>query len=130
MSKRINYKFLQPGTNEFLELVDFAEDFDHKVFEHPQVNVCGHYRNGQLIGYSDHVFIPTIYPAFHPKHTSPRDVIQCMSDLVTHIQLTRGIGYLGVPLEPHRPNFSNQIMEKLGLKSIGREIFTIDPKEE
>lgn len=130
MKRRINYKFLQPGTNEFLELVDFAEEFDHKIVEHPQINVCGHYRDGHLIGYSDHVFIPTVYPAFHPKHTHPRDVFQIISDFVTHTQFTRGIGYIGVPLEPNRPNFDNNIMEKLGLKSIGREIFLVDSKEE
>lgn len=130
MKRRINYRFLQPGTNEFLELVDFAEEFDHKVVEHPQVNVCGHYRDGQLIGYSDHVFVPTVYPAFHPKHTHPRDVIQILSDFVSHIQFSRGLGYIGVPLEQNRANFPNEIMNKLGLTSMNREVFCINPKEE
>ena len=130
MSKRINYKFLQPGTNDFLEVVDFAEDFNHKITEHPQINVFGHYRDGQLIGYSDWVYIPTVYPAFHPKYTAPRDVVQIMSDFVTHIQFSRGVGYIGVPLEPNRPNFSNEVMNKLGLKSMNREVFYVDSKEE
>jgi hypothetical protein len=130
MKRRIDYRFLHPGTNEFLELVDFAEEFNHKVVEHPQVNVCGHYRDGQLIGYSDHVFIPTVYPAFHPEHTHPRDVIQILSDFVSHVQFSRGVGYIGVPLERDRVNFSNETMNKLGLKSMNRELFCINSKEE
>ena len=130
MSRRIHYKFLHPGTNEFLELVDFAEEFDHKVIEHPQINVCGHYRNGELIGYSDWVYMPTVYPAFHPQHTAPRDVVQIMSDFVTHMQFSKGVGYIGVPLEPNRPNFNNEVMNKLGLTSMDREVFCINSKED
>lgn len=127
---RIDYKMLAHGTNDFLEAVDFAESFDHKIVEHPQIQVCGHYKNGQLIGYSDHVFIPTIYPAFHPDHCTARDVVRCMEDLKTYIQLTRGAGYIGVPLEQGRPKFSDEIMKKLGLSSINREIFCITETKE
>jgi len=130
MSTRIDYKMLAPGTHEFLELVDFAESFDHKIVEHPQIGVCGHYKKGQLIGYSDHVFIPTIYPAFHPEHCSPRDVVRCMEDLKTYTQLTRNVGYIGVPLEKGRPTFTNEIMNKLGLTSINREVYCITHSEE
>jgi len=125
MRPQIEYKLLQNGTNEFLELVDFAEEFDHKIIEHPNINVYAHYRDGVLFGYSDHVFIPTIYPAFHPKYTRPQDVIQVMSDWKAHSQLSNSPGFIGVPLADERPNFTNQIIEKLGLTPLKREVYSL-----
>jgi hypothetical protein len=121
---------LRHGTNEFLEAVDFAEEFDHKIVEHPNINVCGHYKDGNLVGYSDWVYIPTVYPAFHPKHTKPRDVYRVINDFVTFVQMSGSIGYIGVPKEDGRPNFSNEVMTKIGLTPMNREIYEITaPKE-
>ena len=125
MRPQIEYKLLQNGTNEFLELVDFAEEFNHKIIEHPNINVYAHYRDGVLFGYSDHVFIPTIYPAFHPKYTRPQDVVQVMSDWKAHSQLSNSPGFIGVPLADERPNFTNQIIEKLGLTPLKREVYSL-----
>jgi len=125
MRPQIEYKLVQKGTNEFLELVDFAEEFDHKIIEHPNINVYAHYRNGVLFGYSDHVFMPTVYPAFHPKYTRPQDVIQVMSDWKAHSQLSNSPGYIGVPLIDERPNFTNEIIQKLGLTPLKREVYSL-----
>jgi hypothetical protein len=125
MRSKIEYKLTPNGTNEFLELVDFAEEFDHKIIEHPNINVYAHYRDGVLFGYSDHVYMPIVYPAFHPKHTRPQDVIQVMSDWKAHSQLSNSPGYIGVPLKDERTNFTNEIMEKLGLTPLKREIYSI-----
>jgi hypothetical protein len=108
-----------------LELVDFAEEFDHKIIEHPNINVYAHYRDGVLFGYSDHVFMPTVYPAFHPKYTRPQDVIQVMSDWKAHSQLSNSPGYIGVPLIDERPNFTNEIIQKLGLTPLKREVYSL-----
>ena len=121
----IEYKTIPKDSGEFLELVDFAEEFDHHVVEHPQVNVIGHYKDGKLFGYSDHVYIPVLYPAFHPKHTTARDVVQCMHDLKVYAQVSGAAGYIGVPLQEERTNFTNAIMSKLGLKRMHRELFSI-----
>lgn len=121
----IEYKSIPKDSGEFLELVDFAEEFDHHVVEHPQVNVIGHYKDGKLFGYSDHVYIPVLYPAFHPKHTTPRDVVQCMHDLKVYAQVSGAAGYIGVPLQEERTNFTNAIMSKLGLKRMHRELFSL-----
>lgn len=121
----IEYKSIPKDSGEFLELVDFAEEFDHHVVEHPQVNVIGHYKDGKLFGYSDHVYIPVLYPAFHPKHTTPRDVVQCMHDLKVYAQVSGAAGYIGVPLQSERTNFTNAIMSKIGLKRMHRELFSI-----
>jgi len=121
----IEYKTIPKDSGEFLELVDFAEEFDHHVVEHPQVNVIGHYKDGKLFGYSDHVYIPVLYPAFHPKHTTARDVIQCMHDLKVYAQVSGAAGYIGVPLQEERTNFTNEIMSKLGLKRMHRELFSL-----
>ena len=125
MRPQIEYKLVQKGTNEFLELVDFAEEFDHKIIEHTNINVYAHYRDGVLFGYSDHVFMPTVYPAFHPKYTRPQDVIQVMSDWKAHSQLSNSPGYIGVPLNDERTNFTNEIMEKLGLTPLKREVYSL-----
>jgi hypothetical protein len=71
------------------------------------------------------VFVPTIYPAFHPALTRPRDVIQVMNDWRTHTQLSGNAGYIGVPLESDagRANFLDPVMNKLGLARINREIY-------
>jgi len=121
----IEYKTIPKDSGEFLELVDFAEEFDHNIVEHPQVNVIGHYKDGKLFGYSDHVYIPVLYPAFHPAHTTPRDVVQCMHDLKVYAQVSGAAGYIGVPLQDERTNFTNQIMSKLGLKRMHRELFSL-----
>ena len=125
MRTQIEYKLVQKGTNEFLELVDFAEEFGHKIIEHPNINVYAHYRDGILFGYSDHVYVPTVYPAFHPKYTRPQDVIQVMSDWKAHSQLSNSPGYIGVPLNDERTNFTNAIMEKLGLTPLKREVYSL-----
>jgi hypothetical protein len=125
MRSKIEYKLTPNGTNEFLELVDFAEEFDHKIIEHPNINVYAHYRDGVLFGYSDHVYMPIVYPAFHPKHTRPQDVIQVMSDWKAHSQLSNSPGYIGVPLKDERTNFTNEIMEKLGLTPLKREVYSL-----
>jgi hypothetical protein len=125
MRPQIEYKLVQKGTNEFLELVDFAEEFDHRIIEHPNINVYAHYRDGVLFGYSDHVYIPTIYPAYHPKYTRPKDVIQTMSDWKAHCQISNSPGFIGVPLAYERPNFTNEIIQKLGLTPLKREVYSL-----
>ena len=125
MRTKIEYKYARHGSNEFYELQDFAQEFDHEIIEHPNINVYAHYSNGKLFGYSDHVFLPVVYPAFHPQHTRPQDVIQVMSDWKAHAQLSGQPGYIGVPLINDRPNFNNEIMNKLGLTKMDREIYSM-----
>jgi len=130
MNRRINYKVLRHGTNEFLEAVDFAQEFDHTIVEHPNINVLGHYRDGRLVGYSDWVYVPTIYPAFHPEHTKPKDVYSVINDFVSHVQMSGSLAYIGVPTADKRPNFPNEVMTKIGLTPLNREIYEIkEPKE-
>jgi len=126
MRTRIDYRLIPKDSFEFGNIQDFAESFDHKIVDHPNINVYGHYRDGQLFGYSDHVFLPVVYPAFHPQYTKPQDVIQVMRDWRAHAQLSGGMGYIGVPLVNDRPNFSNEVMTKLGLTKTDREIYSYD----
>jgi hypothetical protein len=125
MPPSIQYKRVHNGTQEFSELQRFADSFDHKIVEHPNINVFAHYKEGRLFGYSDHVFVPTIYPSFHPELTRPRDVIQVMQDWRVHCQLAQSPGYLAVPLNNNdgKGNFSDEIMTKLGLTRLNRELY-------
>lgn len=126
MRSSINYKYIAPNTQEFKQLQTFAKSFDHEINPHPNINVYAHYRDDICFGYSDHVLIPTIYPAFHPALTRPRDVIQVMNDWRTHTQLSGNTSYIGVPIETdtHRMNFPEETMNKLGLVRLKREVYS------
>jgi hypothetical protein len=125
MRPKITYKLVPYGTEEFQKLQLFAKSFDHEIVAHPQINVYAFYRNDICFGYSDHVFIPTMYPAFHPALTKASDVIQVLSDWRAHLQFSGNSGYVGVPTPEcsGRANFPQSIMEKLGLKRIERELY-------
>ena len=127
MKSQVTYKLTPPGTQEFQQLQTFAKSFDHEIVPHPQINVYAHYRDDVCFGYSDHVYIPTVYPAFHPALTKAKDVIQVMSDWRAHVQLSGATGYIGVP-SPEcsgRVNFPQSIMEKLGLRRLEREVYSL-----
>ena len=123
MRHPIRYEYVAPGTEKFEKLQEFAGSFDHTIVSHPQINVYAHYRDNVCFGYCDHVFVPTIYPAFHPEFTRPRDVVQVMSDYTAHSQLSGKPLYVGVPLDNARPNFPESTMNKLGLARINREVY-------
>jgi hypothetical protein len=126
MRSHITYKQVFPNTQEFAELQSFAKTFDHEITAHPNIAVYAHYRDGVLFGYSDHVYMPVVYPAFHPEYTRPQDVIQVCSDWKAHMQFQGGFGYIGVPTDGKRPNFTDKVMKKLGLIRCFRELFTIN----
>lgn len=127
MRPQITYKYIAPGTQEFQQIQTFAKSFDHQIVPNPQINVYGHYRDDICFGYSDHVYTPTVYPAFHPGLTRPQDVLQVLSDWRAHCQIAGIPSYIGVPLEndPGRINFPQKIMEKIGLVRHGRELYTL-----
>jgi hypothetical protein len=125
MRKPVEYRLIPQDTVEFESLQQFAQSFNHKIIKHPKINHYAHYRGEKLIGYSDHVFIPTVYPAFHPEFTNPRDVVQVMSDWKTHCQLSATPGIIGVPFDNNggNGNFPEAIMQKLGLIRLNRELY-------
>jgi hypothetical protein len=125
MKEPIDYRFIAQGTAEFEELQRFAASFDHSIVAHPKISHFAHYRGNQLFGYSDHVFIPTVYPSFHPEFTKPKDVIQVMSDWKAHCQLSGTPVNIGVPFDNRggAGNFPEAIMQKLGLIRLNRELY-------
>lgn len=125
MIDSIHYRKTQAGTPEFSELQEFAESFNHVITPHPNIVVYANYKNGRLFGYIDQVFIPTAYPAFHPEHTKPRDVIQVMNDWKTHSQLSGNPGYIAVPSDNNNGigNFPESTMNRLGLTRLNRELY-------
>lgn len=48
-----------------------------------------------------------------------------MHDLKVYAQVSGAAGYIGVPLQDERTNFTNEIMSKLGLKRMHRELFSL-----
>jgi hypothetical protein len=125
MRDKIHYKYVAPNTQEFQQMKTFAKSFDHEIYDSPNVTVHALCRGDVTFGYSDTVYLPVTYPAFHPALTRPRDVIQVMSDWVSHTQLSGKQGYIGVPLasESGRANFPEETMNKLGLVRCNRELY-------
>ena len=103
----------------------FAKSFDHEIAESPNATLHALCRGDVVFGYSDCVYLPVTYPAFHYDIARPRDVIQVMSDWVAHTQLSGKSGYIGVPLDNdnHRRNFPEETMNKLGLVRANRELY-------
>jgi len=127
MRTRIEYRYLPNNTQEYANLQQFAKTFDHEIIPNSNINTYAHYSDGKLFGYSDHVFMPTIYPAFHPEYSQPKDVIQVMNDWRAHTQLSGKMTYIGVPMpdDSHRANFPQSVMEKLGLVRMKREVYSV-----
>lgn len=125
MRPQITYQYVAPNTQEMQQMQTFAGSFDHSIVPHPKINVYGLYRDDICFGYTEHVYVPTVYPAFHPMLTRPQDVLQSMSDYRAHSQISGTPLYVGVPLDGARKNFSDAVMNKLGLQRHQREIFTL-----
>jgi len=125
MRPSIDYKFVAPGSEDFSKIQEFAKSFDHEIVPNAYTNVYAHFREGRLFGYSDHIFIPVVYPAFHPEFTTPRDVIDVMRDWKAATQLSGKPGHLGVPFDNRGGlgNFPEETMSKLGLVRLHRELY-------
>lgn len=125
MPGRIQYRQVAHNTQEFQQMQTFAKSFDHEIVTNPNATLHALYRGDVCFGYSDCVYLPVTYPAFHPELTRPRDVVQVMSDWKAHTQLSGKYGYIGVPLNNRdgQGNFSEENMNKLGLVRTNREIY-------
>jgi hypothetical protein len=125
----VDYNLIPRGTDDFVRMQKFAESFDHQIADNPNINVYALARGDHVFGYSEHVFLPVVYPAFHPSLTRPQDVLQVMRDWRAHAMLSGRMGYIGVPLpeESGRANFPETTMKKLGLQRMRREIFQVIP---
>ena len=124
MNPTIDYKVIPKGTPELQRLQGFAKSFDHTIIECPATNNYAFYKGEICFGYADFVYHPVIYPAFHPGLTNPRDVYRVMNDFKAHCQFVGKKSVIGVPLKGERINFTDDVMNRLGLTSTRREIYT------
>ena len=75
-------------------------------------------------------FLDTLTMCFYLQYiqqfTRPRDVIQVMNDWRAHTQLSGKLSYIGVPIptDKQRANFPHEIMGKLGLVRLEREVYS------
>lgn len=116
--------------DEFAKLQQFAKTFDHHITPLRHGKVLAFQRRDIIFGYADIVYLPVAFPAFHPGLTKPRDVVEILQGWKSHCELsTGGEGYIGTPLEtnPHRKNFPEEIMIKVGLEKMERELFKLNP---
>jgi hypothetical protein len=129
MRTQIHYKLVTPGTKEFVALQEFAKTFGHTIHENPRINTYAMIRDNVLFGYFDHVFMPIVYPAFHPDFTNPRDIIRALDDVRASSEVNGNFMFVGVPtVEGGRPNFPDEVLSKIGLTKTNREVFLVTPQ--
>lgn len=119
----ITYRVVEPRTDDFRRMQDFARSFAHEITPAPSKRLYEFARGDTTIGYSDHIFVPMVYPAFHPEIIAPREVSQIMSDWRAHTMIQHGVGYIAVPFPSERESFPEEMMEKLGLSRMRREVY-------
>lgn len=121
----IQYIPVVAGTEAFDALQYFARTFNHEVHPSPDTQHFLHFRDGNPIGYSDLSFQPVVYPAFHPGHCSPRDVMRVVENWKSHFQISRQPALIGVPLnnDDGEGNFPEETMRRLGLVRLRRELY-------
>jgi len=123
---RLDYQLIPQNSPKFEELQAFAKSFDHDAPINSGINYYGIYKAGKLIAFSAHVFLPTVYPAFHPDFCGAREVIQVCSDFRANMQIQGQVGFIGTPVKADRIAFTDEVMEKLGFDlATKREIFTL-----
>tara|TARA_R110000868_G_scaffold73521_3_gene213183 strand:- start:24100 stop:24477 length:378 start_codon:yes stop_codon:yes gene_type:complete len=121
--KPITYTLVESGSDDCRRMQNFANSFSHEICPSPYMQLYEFSREDTTFGYSEHTKVPTVYPAFHPSLTHPRDVMQVMSDWRAHTMIQHGVGYIAIPFASERESFPESMMNKLGLQRMRREIY-------
>lgn len=123
---RIKFKEVSRFSDEFTRLQGFARSFDHVIQPAANGRVFEITRGDITVGYSDVLYVPVIFPAFHPGVTRPRDVVETITGWRRHCELSSaGEGLMGVPLAEERKTFPVEMLEKQGFVRMKREIYVL-----
>lgn len=107
----------------------FARSFDHNIDPFGSARVFAMSRGDVTFGYSDVIYLPIIFPAFHPGVTRPRDVVESIGGLRHYCQVAHGgEGIIGVPLDETRETFPREMLERQGFTRMQREIYSLNPE--
>ena len=122
----IKFKEISSLSDDFVKIKSFAESFVHVINLMMTGRVFDITRGNITIGYADVVYLPTLFPAFHPELTRPRDVVEAIEGWKRHCEIaTGGEGFIGVPLEGTRKTFPREMLEHRGFTRMNREVYAL-----
>ncbi|MCK9587978.1 MAG: hypothetical protein WC069_06450 [Candidatus Shapirobacteria bacterium] len=111
--------------DDFAKLQLFAKSFEHYVNPFASARMFELRRKEQTFGYCDVVYLPVVFPAFHPGIASPRDVVETLQAFKHVHQVSHGgEGLLGVPIADERKTFPEELLGKMGFTRMKREVYS------
>jgi hypothetical protein len=124
---RVNFKEVSRFGDEIIKLQIFARSFDHNIDPFGSARIYELNRGDTTFGYADVIYLPVVFPAFHPEITRPRDVTESIDGWKKHCQIAHGgEGLMAVPLDSERKTFPTEMLEKQGFSRMKREIYALN----
>lgn len=124
---RIKFTEVSRFSEEFPKLQAFARSFSHNIDPFGSARVFEMSRGDVTFGYSDVIYLPVIFPAFHPEITRPRDVVESLDGFKRHCEIAHGgEGIMAIPLDTERQTFPTSMLEKQGFSRMKREIYSLN----
>ncbi len=111
---------------EWKNLGEFAEGFNHRATDR-QLPIFVFVRDGKIRGYAQvHKATPMAITAWHTDKEicNVKDVITGIMHLKGWAKIEKGGGLTAVPVDS--PTFTPEVMEKLGLKRLGLELYQFE----
>jgi len=124
MKPKLKIQEVSRFSEEFPKLQQFATTFDHVINPFASARVFEFQRGDTVFGYADVLFMPVVFPAFHPEITRPRDVVETLETWQHVCRVSHGGEMLlGVPIAPERKTFPDAMLQKLGFACMKRELY-------
>ena len=104
----------------------FARSFNHRIEPMRNGRLYAFQKDERVFGYADVLYVPVAFPAFDPRSTTPRDVVEILDGWKHHCQIAQGgDGLIGTPLPEDRGTFPVQMIEKAGFTRMKRELYSL-----
>lgn len=127
MTQKLKIQEISRFSEEFPKLQAFAQSFDHIINPFASARVFEMTRGDTTFGYADVLFMPIVFPAYHPSVTRPRDVVESLETWRHVCRISHGGEMLlGTPLATERKTFPDQTLAKLGFTRLKREIYSVN----
>jgi len=124
MNHKLTIHEVSRFSEEFPKLQQFASTFEHVINPFASARLFEFRRGDITFGYADALFMPVVFPAFHPEVTRPRDVVETL-EAWQHVRRISHGGemLLGIPTAGERKTFPEVTLQKLGFARMKRELY-------
>ena len=123
---KVNFLEINQFGEDLERMQNFAKSFDHIIQPMRNGKIVALERDGVIFGYADIIYLPVVFPAFHPDKTNPRKVVETLKGWKASCQLTNsGDGLIGVPLDEDRKTFPREMLTGAGFQKMNRELYSI-----